>query len=107
MHVYTEHGITNLLTYSIHANGPRKVIIEEITEAVDMNEPSSSNTSQMPERQKCPVCIVENGEVDLGYVNSKSIIMLPEYNTQRVWQHNNPISSCSTKLNMDPKIGIR
>lgn len=50
MHVYTEHGITNLLTYSIHANGPRKVIIEEITEAVDMNEPSSSNTSQMPER---------------------------------------------------------
>lgn len=100
-HVYIEHGITNLFTYFMSLDGPRKIIIEDISEARDMNEPSLSNTVQMPERETYHVLIVENGEVDLGDVNSKSIIVSPEYNRKRVWKHDKSISSCSRKLNID------
>ncbi|CAI9288241.1 unnamed protein product [Lactuca saligna] len=91
--VYTEHGITNLLTYFMAPKPVRKVIIEQLEEIDEHQTPPTNNQpSGMP--QTCIPPVIAN-EAALA------LSISPEYNKKREFIKDKPLSSCIKKLVMD------
>nr|KAJ0185193.1 hypothetical protein LSAT_V11C900500550 [Lactuca sativa] len=91
--VYTEHGITNLLTYFMAPKPVRKIIIEQLEETDEHQTPQTNNQpSGMP--QTCIPPVIAN-EAALA------LSISPEYNKKREFIKDKPLSSCIKKLVMD------
>ncbi|CAI9261470.1 unnamed protein product [Lactuca saligna] len=91
--VYTEHGITNLLTYFMAPKPVRKVIIEQLEEIDEHQTPLTNNQpSGMP--QTCIPPVIAN-EAALA------LSISPEYNKKKEFIKDKPLSSCIKKLVMD------
>nr|KAJ0185448.1 hypothetical protein LSAT_V11C900489180 [Lactuca sativa] len=91
--VYTEHGITNLLTYFMDLKPIRKVIIEQLEETDEHQTPPINNQpSGMP--QTCIPPVIAN-EAPLA------LSISPKYTKKREFIKDKPLSSCIKKLVMD------
>nr|KAJ0187359.1 hypothetical protein LSAT_V11C900464780 [Lactuca sativa] len=99
--VYTEHGMTNLLTYFMDPKPIRIVIIEQLQEIEEHETPpppTDNQPSGMP--QTCIPPIIVN-EATLA------LLISTEYNKKMDFIKDKPLSSCIKKLAMDDVCVVR
>nr|KAJ0211116.1 hypothetical protein LSAT_V11C400180490 [Lactuca sativa] len=108
--VYTEHGITKLLTYFMAPKPVKKVTIKHLDEIEEHettttdNQASDRKTSWTKDKSLSLFPVLHNkGALSLSHVlhNEGAFSLSPKYNRKRSWTKDKALSSCSKKLAMD------
>nr|KAJ0194220.1 hypothetical protein LSAT_V11C800442790 [Lactuca sativa] len=103
--VYTEHGMTKLLTYFMAPKPVKKVIIEKL-DKIEEHETTTTDNQAGDRIDRRTSLVLHNDLVttliQAGIIGNEGALSLSyEYNRKRSWTKDKKLSSCSKKLAMD------